>query len=289
MTEVVWLDCLLRAEEYDKQIIASKERITKKADKAVSSTSRADDTNNTKRHKKNPKPKSAKEKTAQGKARYCSMCKKAGMPEGKGKSHHTNNCTNQGYYEQKLSGNTKSNIDAKAQYKREIHKLQKATKLATSKLKKFAKAAKSAKSSKKLRKFQKSLSKGKKKRSKSSSAESDKSGQISESSSSSDSSDSSSASSYWSSKDSPILEGKSSKNNLDKIIDSTKNELRSMLLNEIDSNQLTSSGKTRHATPTTFVNIRKGKQGRHIEWMGLFLLFDSGASKSFVREKYVKH
>ena len=65
--------------------------------------------------------------------------------------------------------------------------------------------------------------------------------------------------------------------------------MRSMLLNEVDSNQLTSSGKTRHATPTTFVNIRKGKQGRHIEWMGLFLLFDSGASESFVREKYVKH
>jgi hypothetical protein len=62
-----------------------------------------------------------------------------------------------------------------------------------------------------------------------------------------------------------------------------------MLLNEIDVDQLTSSGKIRHATPTTFVNIRKGKQGRHIEWMGLFLLFDSGASESFVREKYVNH
>ena len=62
-----------------------------------------------------------------------------------------------------------------------------------------------------------------------------------------------------------------------------------MLLNDIDADQLISSGKTRHATPTTFVNIRKGKQGRHIEWMGLFLLFDSGASESFVREKYVKH
>ena len=196
MTEVVWLDRLLRAEEYDKQIIASKERIAKKADKAGSSTSRADDTSNTKRHKKNQKPKSAKEKTSQGKARYCSMCKKAGMPEGKWKSHHTNDCTNQGDYEQKLSGNAKSNSDAKAQYKREIRKLQKATKSATSKLKKFAKAAKSAKSSKELRKFQKSLSKGKKKRNKSSSDESDESGQISDSSSSSDSSDSSSASSY---------------------------------------------------------------------------------------------
>jgi len=83
MTEVVWLDHLLRAEEYDKQIIASKERIAKKADKATSSTSRADDTSNTKRHKKNLKPKSATEKTAQGKARYCCMCKKTGMPEGK--------------------------------------------------------------------------------------------------------------------------------------------------------------------------------------------------------------
>jgi len=62
-----------------------------------------------------------------------------------------------------------------------------------------------------------------------------------------------------------------------------------MLLNDIEIDQLTSSRKTRHATPTTFVNIRKGKQGRHIEWMGLFLLFDSGASESFVREKYVKH
>jgi len=196
MTEVVWLDRLLRAEEYDKQIIASKERIAKKADKAASSTSRADDTSNTKWHKKNQKPKSAKEKTVQGKARYCSMCKKAGMPEGKWKSHHTNDCTNQGDYKQKLSGNAKSNSDAKAQYKREIRKLQKATKSATSKLKKFAKAAKSAKSSKELRKFQKSLSKGKKKRNKSSSDESDESGQISESSSSSDSSDSSSASSY---------------------------------------------------------------------------------------------
>ena len=196
MTEVVWLDRLLRAEEYDKQIIASKDRIAKKADKAASSTSRADDTSNTKRHKKNQKPKSAKEKTSQGKARYCSMCKKAGMPEGKWKSHHTNDCTNQGDYEQKLSGNAKSNSDAKSQYKREIRKLQKATKSATSKLKKFAKAAKSAKSSKELRKFQKSLSKGKKKRNKSSSDESDESGQISDSSSSSDSSDSSSASSY---------------------------------------------------------------------------------------------
>jgi len=197
MTEVVWLDRLLRAEEYDKQIIASKERIAKKANKATSSTSRADDTSNTKRHKKNLKPKSAKEKTGQGKARYCSMCKKAGMPEGKWKSHHTNDCTNQCDYEQKLSGNTKSNSDAKAQYKRDICKLQKATKLATSKLKKVVKAAKSMKSSKELRKFQKSLSKGKKgRRCKSSSDESDESGQISESSSSSDSSDSSSASSY---------------------------------------------------------------------------------------------
>jgi len=90
MTEVVWLDHLLCAEEYDKQIIASKERVAKKADKAASSTSRADDMIHTKRHKKNLKPKSAKEKTVQGKARYCSMCKKAGMPEGKWKSHHTN-------------------------------------------------------------------------------------------------------------------------------------------------------------------------------------------------------
>jgi len=61
-----------------------------------------------------------------------------------------------------------------------------------------------------------------------------------------------------------------------------------MLLNDIDANQLTSSGKIRHAMPTTFVNVRKGKQGRHIKWMGLFLLFDSRASESFVREKYVK-
>jgi len=62
-----------------------------------------------------------------------------------------------------------------------------------------------------------------------------------------------------------------------------------MLLNDIDIDQLTSSEKTRHAMPTTFVNIRKGKKGRHIEWMGLFLLFDSGASESFVRKKYVKY
>ena len=196
MTEVVWLDRLLRAEEIDKVIIASKERIAKRADKAASSTSRADDTNNTKRHKKNLKPKSTKEKSAQGKAHYCSMCKKAGMQKGKWKSHHTNDCTNQGDYEQKLSGNAKSNSDAKAQYKREIRKLQKATKSATSELKKFAKAAKSAKSSKELRKFQKSLSTGKKKRSKSSSDDSDESGQISESSSSSDSSVSSLDNSY---------------------------------------------------------------------------------------------
>jgi hypothetical protein len=197
MTEVVWLDRLLRAEDYDKQIIASKERISKKAEKASSSTSRADDTANTKRHKKNQKPKSANEKTSQGKARYCSMCKKAGMPEGKWKSHHTNDCTNQGDYEQKLSGNAKSNSDAKAQYKREIRKLQKATKSATDKLKKYAKAAKSVKSSKELRKFQKSLSKGKKKKSKSSSDDdSDESGEISEPSSSSDDNGSSSDNSY---------------------------------------------------------------------------------------------
>jgi len=196
MTEVVWLDRLLRTEEYDKQIIASKERIAKKSDKATSSTSRADDTSHTKQHKKNLKPKLATEKTAQGKACYCSMCKKAGLPEGKWKSHHTNDCTNQGDYKQKLSGNAKSNSDAKAQYKREIHKFQKAMKAATSKLKKVVKAAKSAKSSKELRKFQKFLFKGKKKRSKSSSDDSDESGQISESSSSSDASGSSSASSY---------------------------------------------------------------------------------------------
>ena len=182
MTEVVWLDRLLRAEDYYKQIIDSKERISKKAEKASSSTSRA----NTKQHEKNQKPKSANEKTSQGKARYCSMCKKAGMPEGKWKSHHTNDCTNQGDYEQKLSGNAKSKSDAKAQYKREIRKLQKATKSATDKLKKYAKAAKSVKSSKELRKFQKSLSKGKKKKSKSSSDDdSDESGEISEPSSSS--------------------------------------------------------------------------------------------------------
>ena len=89
------------------------------------------------------------------------------MPEGKWKSHHTNDCTNQGDYEQKFSGNAKNNSDAKAQYKREIRKLQKAMKAATSKLKKAVKAVKSAKSSKELSKFQKSLPKGKKKRSKS--------------------------------------------------------------------------------------------------------------------------
>ena len=36
MTEVVWLDCLMRAEEYDKQILESKERIAKKQKKATS-------------------------------------------------------------------------------------------------------------------------------------------------------------------------------------------------------------------------------------------------------------
>jgi len=35
MEEVIWLDHLLRAEEIDKVIIASKKRITKKADKAA--------------------------------------------------------------------------------------------------------------------------------------------------------------------------------------------------------------------------------------------------------------
>jgi hypothetical protein len=33
MTEVVWLDRLMRAEEYDKQILESKERIAKKQEK----------------------------------------------------------------------------------------------------------------------------------------------------------------------------------------------------------------------------------------------------------------
>jgi len=141
MEKVIWLDHLLRAKEIDKAIIAFKDRIAKKADKVTSSTSRADDTSHTKWHKKNFKPKFATKKTAQGKAHYCSMCKKAGMPDAKWKSHHTNDCTNQGDYKQKLSRNAKSNSDAKAQYKREIHKLQKATKLVTSKLKKFAKAA----------------------------------------------------------------------------------------------------------------------------------------------------
>jgi len=130
----------------------------------------------------------------QGKAPSCSMCKKAGMPETKWKSCHTNDCTNQGDHEQKLSSNAKSNSNAKSQYKREIYKLQKAAKAATSKLKKVVKAAKS---SKELRKFQKSLSKGKKKRSKSTSSEdSDESGQISESPSSSNASDRSLASSF---------------------------------------------------------------------------------------------
>lgn len=191
MTEVVWLDRLMRAEEYDKQILESKERIAKKQEKATSSSSRSDDTNNTKRHKKNQKPKQANERTSQGKARYCSMCKKAGMPEGKWKSHHTNDCTNQGDYEQKLSGSAKSNSDAKAQYKREIRKLQKATKSATTKLKKYAKAARSVKSSKELRKFQKTLSKGRKKKG-SSDSDSDESGEISDSSASDDSSEASS-------------------------------------------------------------------------------------------------
>jgi len=83
MTEVVWLDRLLRAEEYDKTIMASKERVAKKAEKETSPTSRADDMRHTKRHKRNLKPKSAMMKTMQGKTCYCSMCKKAGMPEGK--------------------------------------------------------------------------------------------------------------------------------------------------------------------------------------------------------------
>jgi len=74
MTEVVWIDHLLRAEEFDKVILASKERIAKKADKAASSTSRADNTSETKWHKKkNQKVSSSMQKTSQGKARFCSM------------------------------------------------------------------------------------------------------------------------------------------------------------------------------------------------------------------------
>jgi hypothetical protein len=37
------------------------------------------------------------------------------------------------------------------------------------------------------------------------------------------------------------------------------------------------------------VNVRKGKKGQANQWNGLYVLFDSGASDSFVREKYVKH
>ena len=49
------------------------------------------------------------------------------------------------------------------------------------------------------------------------------------------------------------------------------------------------TNKKRHPTPTTLVNVRKGKKGQAIQWNGLYVLFDSGASDSFVREKYVKH
>ena len=69
---------------------------------------------------------------------------------------------------------------------------------------------------------------------------------------------------------------------IDKLIDSNINkELKSTLLNDI-RNELKSSvdtNKKRHPTPTTLVNVRKGKKGQAIQWNGLYVLFDSGASE----------
>eukprot|EP00979_Chaetoceros_neogracilis_P007260 scaffold1521_cov271-Chaetoceros_neogracile.AAC.68 len=63
-----------------------------------------------------PSKKRETKRSFQGVARFCQMCKNAGMPEVKYTSHNTDKCSNKGKYETNLSGSQGRREEAKKCY-----------------------------------------------------------------------------------------------------------------------------------------------------------------------------
>eukprot|EP00979_Chaetoceros_neogracilis_P003013 scaffold512_cov305-Chaetoceros_neogracile.AAC.3 len=178
LTNQKWMHYLLRFEKNDVEERSEQDAVRAKLKKEHD-------------HKepkgKVPSKKRETKRSFQGVARFCQMCKNAGMPEVKYTSHNTDKCSNKGKYETNLSGSQGRREEARKSYdkdhKRENRMLGKANKLLQAEVFKLKKRAKKDK--------QELHSRDRKKKSKKRKVSMQRYSALSDSSSSSPSSDSS--------------------------------------------------------------------------------------------------
>ena len=112
-----------------KEQVWTSEKATHAA-KRASADSSDDNTGSNKRRKKSKDSKSKSSRmTVQGIARYCQLCKDAGMPHAKYSSHNTNQCKDATEMKAKLSGGSKDRSEATHTWKKEQKALLKEVKL----------------------------------------------------------------------------------------------------------------------------------------------------------------
>ena len=110
----------IRRREMKDQVRATEKAM--RASKRAAADSSSDDNSHAKKRKKGRDRKSKSKTTAQGTARFCELCKKAGMPYAKYSSHSTSQCKDAAEMKAKLSGGFKDRAEATNSWKKKEHK-----------------------------------------------------------------------------------------------------------------------------------------------------------------------
>ena len=119
--------CETKDEREREEIRQNREKLKK-----ASKRKRDDEENlNRQQRSKNKSTKRFKERqesNGKGEAKYCWMCKAAGAPAFKYKSHRAEDCENAEEYKRKLSGGAGGSYSAKKSYQKELRKTENALK-----------------------------------------------------------------------------------------------------------------------------------------------------------------
>ena len=134
------------------QVQASEKATRSNKCTAADSSSDNNSCTNKKRKKRRDNKSKSSRTTAQGIARYCDLCKKAGMPYGKYSSHSTSQCKEAAKMKAKLSGGYKDCAEANNSLKKEQKAMIKEVKVLKKQKKQLMKVMTKSKSSKKERK-----------------------------------------------------------------------------------------------------------------------------------------
>jgi hypothetical protein len=110
----------IRRRQMKEQVRATEKAM--RASKRAAADSSSDDNSHAKKRKKGRDRKSKSKTTAQGTARFCELCKKAGMPYAKYSSHSTSQCKDAAEMKAKLSGGFKDRAEATNSWKKKEHK-----------------------------------------------------------------------------------------------------------------------------------------------------------------------